>query len=200
MPRKKQPDIQSERQAQILEAAQRIFAQKGLSDARMEDIAIASGLGKGTVYLYYKNKDELIVGLLKSLFNQLLFQLQALLIQENLSVTERLMTYLVEMITQMEADKSILNISYEFYAVASRHSAIRQFLAEYFHEYRQTLADLFGYGVEQGEFAPMDTSQMAIMLIACLEGFMLLWFTDSQTISPKQMLPNIMTQFLNHLK
>ncbi|HRF98628.1 MAG TPA: helix-turn-helix domain-containing protein, partial [Aggregatilineales bacterium] len=80
MAHKKREDMQIERQTQILEAARQIFAEKGLSDARMEDIASACGLSKGTVYLYYKNKDDLIEGLLQSLFSQLLIHLQTLLI------------------------------------------------------------------------------------------------------------------------
>ncbi len=200
MPHKKRKNIQQERQAQILEAASRIFAEKGLSDARMEDIASACGLSKGTVYLYYKNKDDLIEGLLHALFSQLLTHLQTLLTQNTLSVTERLMSYVEGTITLMEADGSMMNIAYEFYAIASRRSTIRDYLAGYFAEYRRVLQDLFAQGVASGEYAQIDISQTAITLIALLEGFTLLWFTDAKTISPKHLLPPVINQFLTNLK
>lgn len=200
MPTKKRPDIQSERQAQILDAARLVFAEKGLSDARMEDIASACGLGKGTVYLYYKNKDDLILGLLQALFNQFLQQLNELVSQDHLPVTDRLTKYVSQLVAQMETDRSILNIAYEFYAIASRHQTVRNYLADYFVDYRRALETLFTQGIERGEFIAFDISQTAITFIAILEGFTLLWFTDSQATAFNQIIPNTITEFLKHLK
>ncbi|MCL4253897.1 MAG: TetR/AcrR family transcriptional regulator [Anaerolineae bacterium] len=200
MPTKKRPDIQSERQAQILDAARQVFAEKGLSDARMEDIASACGLGKGTVYLYYKNKDDLILGLLQALFSQFLQHLDELVSQDHLTVTDRLTGYIQQMVAQMETDRSILNIAYEFYAIASRHQAIRDYLAGYFVDYRRALETLFTQGIERGEFIAFDSSQTAITFIAILEGFTLLWFTDSQAVAFNQIIPNTVAEFLKNLK
>jgi AcrR family transcriptional regulator len=48
------------RRSQILEAAEKIFIKKGLQMTTMDEIADACELSKGTVYLYFKNKEELI--------------------------------------------------------------------------------------------------------------------------------------------
>jgi AcrR family transcriptional regulator len=42
----------------IIEAAERLFLSKGYYDTTMDDIAKASELGKGTLYLYFRNKEE----------------------------------------------------------------------------------------------------------------------------------------------
>ncbi|HEX2717585.1 MAG TPA: TetR/AcrR family transcriptional regulator [Gemmatimonadaceae bacterium] len=47
------------RPAQILEAALDVFAEKGLADARIDDIAERAGIAKGTIYLYFPTKDDL---------------------------------------------------------------------------------------------------------------------------------------------
>ena len=47
------------RPAQILDAALDVFAEHGLSAARIEDIAKRAGLSKGTIYLYFPNKEAL---------------------------------------------------------------------------------------------------------------------------------------------
>lgn len=52
------------RLAAILSAAERIFAERGYFHARMDDIAEASELAKGTLYYYFKSKDEIFVHLL----------------------------------------------------------------------------------------------------------------------------------------
>ena len=62
------PDVSDERKDQIMNAAEEVFAQKGFSDARMDDIAEETGLSKGTLYLYYKSKDDLIIAILDRIF------------------------------------------------------------------------------------------------------------------------------------
>src|SRR5919112_1708002 len=51
--------LPEERPKQILDAALAVFAERGLSAARLEDIAQRAGVSKGTIYLYFANKEEL---------------------------------------------------------------------------------------------------------------------------------------------
>lgn len=52
-------DYRRERRDTILDAAIEIFSEKGLDGANVEDIAQAAGIGKGTIYLYFKSKGEI---------------------------------------------------------------------------------------------------------------------------------------------
>jgi AcrR family transcriptional regulator len=51
------------RRQQIIVAAKRVFSAKGFTKATMEDIAKEAELSPGTIYLYFKNKDELYASL-----------------------------------------------------------------------------------------------------------------------------------------
>ena len=51
--------LPEERPRQILDAALEVFAERGLASARLDDIAKRAGLSKGTIYLYFPNKEEL---------------------------------------------------------------------------------------------------------------------------------------------
>ena len=51
------------RRQQIIVSAKRVFSEKGFSKATMEDIAREAELSPGTLYLYFKNKDELYASL-----------------------------------------------------------------------------------------------------------------------------------------
>ena len=53
------------RTAGILEAARKVFAKKGFHEAKVEDIADAAGVAKGTVYLYYDSKRDIYFAALK---------------------------------------------------------------------------------------------------------------------------------------
>jgi AcrR family transcriptional regulator len=71
------PDVSDERKSQILNAAERVFTKKGIDLARMDDIAEETGLSKGTLYLYFKSKDELVISILDRIFAGVFKQLDA---------------------------------------------------------------------------------------------------------------------------
>src|SRR3990170_1683224 len=47
----------------ILQAAVKIFSQKGFFNSKVSDIAQSAGVADGTIYLYFKNKDDLLISL-----------------------------------------------------------------------------------------------------------------------------------------
>jgi AcrR family transcriptional regulator len=54
-------EAQDERRAQIVAAARRVFAAKGLSRATLRDVFREAGLSAGAVYNYYRSKEDLIL-------------------------------------------------------------------------------------------------------------------------------------------
>jgi AcrR family transcriptional regulator len=56
---RKQQVVAEFRRSEILAAAGKVFASKGLESARMEDIARVAKLAKGTLYLYFESKDAI---------------------------------------------------------------------------------------------------------------------------------------------
>src|SRR3954454_6026462 len=48
-----------DRPEQIIQAALQVFGECGLANARLQDIAERAGVSKGTIYLYFPNKEEL---------------------------------------------------------------------------------------------------------------------------------------------
>ena len=67
------------RPAEIVEAALEVFAERGFSAARLDDVAARAGISKGTLYLYFPSKEELFKAVVR----------QALL--PNLARVERLL-------------------------------------------------------------------------------------------------------------
>src|SRR2546425_1264048 len=50
---------------QIVDAAVRVFARNGYYNSRVSDIAREAGIASGTIYLYFKTKDEILVTLFR---------------------------------------------------------------------------------------------------------------------------------------
>jgi len=55
-----------DKRERILDAAERVFAQHGFFAARVSEIAKEAGVADGTIYLYFKSKDELLISLFES--------------------------------------------------------------------------------------------------------------------------------------
>jgi len=55
------------RPAELLDAAMSVFAEKGFAAARLDDIAARAGVSKGTIYLYYSSKEDMLRALIKAI-------------------------------------------------------------------------------------------------------------------------------------
>lgn len=66
-----------ERRQAILAAALHVFAERGFAAARLEDVAARAGIAKGTLYLYFSNKEALFEDLIRSYVSPVLDRVEA---------------------------------------------------------------------------------------------------------------------------
>ena len=59
------------KESSILDAAEKIFGRVGFDGAKVSEIARAASVAEGTVYLYYKNKQDLLAGVVGRFWTQL---------------------------------------------------------------------------------------------------------------------------------
>lgn len=59
------------RHQEVLDAARIVFARSGYANANVEDIAKEAGIAKGTIYLYFKSKEEIFAAILENGLNEL---------------------------------------------------------------------------------------------------------------------------------
>jgi AcrR family transcriptional regulator len=82
------PDEQ--KRLRIIAAAAELFAAQPFHKVLLSDVAEAAGVGKGTLYIYFKNKEDLYLSVLYSGFDQLVAELQRRLDQDRLDPPEYL--------------------------------------------------------------------------------------------------------------
>ena len=80
------------RRQQIIIAAKRIFSAKGFNKATMEDIAKEAEISPGTIYIYFKNKDELYASLSIRILQHLNIRLEHVKNQNNVNIEQRIAT------------------------------------------------------------------------------------------------------------
>ena len=72
----------NDKRARILEAAIKVFAERGFHSATVAEIARAAGVADGTIYLYFKGKDDLLLRLFDEKMTELLADAKAAVAQE----------------------------------------------------------------------------------------------------------------------
>lgn len=138
-----------EKYQRILDAAVAVFAEKGFFASRVSDIADRANVADGTVYLYFKNKDEILASAINTAFDGFMSRARTEL-EGIANPTERLrrLAYL-----HLQALGSNRNMAVVFQMELRQHTrSLSEFshehLVEYFNLVRQAIRD----GKATGEF------------------------------------------------
>jgi AcrR family transcriptional regulator len=177
------PDVSEERKTQILDAAEQVFNKKGLDKARMDDIADQTGLSKGTLYLYFKSKEDLVIAILDRIFRGMFEQLEARKSGE-LNATEAIWSFTDEAARDYKRMLRMMPIAYEFLALAFRNTIVQKALRSYFDIYMEALVPIIQRGIDSGEFRQVDANEVALAAGAIFEGTILLWVYDKSRVDP----------------
>jgi TetR/AcrR family fatty acid metabolism transcriptional regulator len=149
----------SDKYQRILDAAIEIIAQKGFFHSRVAEIASRAGVADGTIYLYFKNKDELLMAAIDSAFHGFIDRAR----EELSKLTDpreklRKMAFL-----HLDALGNNRNMAVVF-QTELRHSA--KFLVQFSHnllvEYFDLIKDVLREGQEAGVFRPELPVKIAV--------------------------------------
>jgi len=181
------PNVSEERTDQILSAATEVFAQKGFYKARMDDIAAKAHLSKGTLYLYFKSKDAIITALLNRLFQHEMRSLGSLQQAEG-PAAERLLRFIDAVSANVQTWLNLVPVAYEFLGLIFRNKTVQQAFRQYLRTYVSLAAPIIEDGIASGEFQPHDPADVALALGALIEGTVLLWVYDAESVDVEAQL------------
>lgn len=144
------PAVADKREA-ILRSAIRVFARKGYFNSKVADIAGAAGIADGTVYLYFKSKEEI----LHSIFDRAMGEFIAegrREIAEMESPTEKLRRIAELHLERLGSDKDLAIV----FQIELRGSTkfMQEFSAAGFAEYLEIIRKTIKEGQEEGLFRP----------------------------------------------
>jgi AcrR family transcriptional regulator len=94
-----------ERAALILAVAQEVFADKGYYDASIDEIAARAGIAKGTVYLHYSGKEDLLVALIAQQITEFALHVERV-VSAPAPVRERLDRIFLDVFTRIQARRN----------------------------------------------------------------------------------------------
>ena len=160
---------------QILKAGIKVVARNGLDKGKIADIAKVAGIGKGTVYEYFRSKEEIFTAIETTVFGDLAKSLELIKVSE-LSPTEKLRTIMNEGIDKIDQMEDALLILSELWAHTARglwHKHGSTNIAAVYDYFHDTIKIILKDGINSGEFREMSKDGVATLLSAFMDGLAL---------------------------
>jgi AcrR family transcriptional regulator len=185
----------------ILEGAAKVFASDGYRQTTMGQICHILQLSKGAIYIYFKNKEELFVSTLRSIYEQRYILLSSAYVETDpLSVKfEKILDRLGSLVGR--DDYIYMRLSVEGFLESERIPDLQLIKTEYYNRFYKLLYDLLAQGQSIGQINPdLDISSIITILMATLDGLMLHGLVQGRGIDPERIRIIIFETFSQVLK
>ncbi len=176
-----------QREQEIKEAALKIFSTRGYHRATMAEIAMEAGYGKGTIYWYWKSKEELYFALISDLHNEIL----ALVDEANTAEGPALPK--IKNLADGMIDVYYRNREYCKLSWRMRAEELQAFSPEFveaLHNYvmrtRQALENLLKQASGEGYFRGIDPYYLSCIILGMVEGMEIQWLEDQSTFDLRE--------------
>jgi AcrR family transcriptional regulator len=154
------------RPQELLEAAIDLFVERGYAATRLEDVARRAGVSKGTLYLYYENKEELFKEVVRSSIVPVIGEAEVS-IAEFEGHSADLLRHLIHSWWRRLGATKASGIIKLVMAEADNFPELAAFYQEeVINRGTRTMSGMLERGVARGEFRPMDVNLMHQVLMA----------------------------------
>jgi len=145
-----------QRPGQLLAAALELFVERGYAATRLDDVAARAGVSKGTLYLYFENKEDLFKAVVRENIVAQISQTRETARQFD-GPRDELLRQLVQRWWRQYGRTPAAGISKLILAESGNFPEIaRFFVAEVIEPWHRLFSEVIGEGIECGEFRPVD--------------------------------------------
>lgn len=173
------------RPEEILDAALDLFTEKGYTATRMDDVARQAGISKGTLYLYFENKEAIFHSVIQEMVAPKLQQVEEIAKQHEGSSAD-LLRKLIMHWWENVAETRLSSIPKLIISESGNFPELAEFFVKTIvKRARKLFADVIRRGIKQGEFTDHDPNTLARLVMAPMIQ-MVIWkhslksFDDSQ--------------------
>lgn len=176
------------RRQQIVVAAKRVFSDKGFNKATMEDIAKEAELSPGTLYLYFKNKEELYASLSLRILQYLHIRISHVINQQELDPWQKLDALKEVMFDVYDFDPLIIINMFHLQSSETLKNLSDELIEEITELSRNSIgaiAKVFEEGIKAGLFIDRHPVALSDITWALFAG-VVLWESSKKIIDQKK--------------
>ncbi len=195
-------EYKEKKRAEIIEFAMKCFAKKGYHATTVDDIVELSGTSKGSVYHYFKSKEEIYLTLLAKSRNELMVRVQTMFANP-ISAKEKL-NQLIGLYEKIKVNDqewfSRQRVHMEFWILASRNEVLRGSLIEHSNEFIKLIQIVIEEGKENREFkSSIDSKSAAQAFWSMIDGMFLHMMAGKEEYPFKSTFTFMMKMWLDSL-
>jgi len=166
----------------IIEAALEVFAEKGYAVAKIAEIAQTAGVGKGTIYEYFRSKEDLFFAVFQWYVDEMVKGYMVAVSDHGGTPLDRLNMLFNSIFNSAYQHIDSFSIFFEFWAAAGNpamRDRFRSAMLSMYDTFRRVITDLIKEGKASGIFRE-DTNELSIAagLVGAMDGLMLQGWMD----------------------
>ncbi len=155
---------------EILQAAIRVFAERGVGKTKMADIARRAEIGKGTIYEYFSSKEDIFQEAMH-LFMGILEKCVVESMRGAKDPREKIRRLVWGMVESSIAQIEYIQITLDFWAVGVRTEQYGQW-KEAYEQFTEMISSILEDGIQQKIFRRVDTFSLALALMGLCDGLL----------------------------
>jgi AcrR family transcriptional regulator len=165
----------------IVRAATEVFAARGYGEATIDEIAGRAAIGKGTVYQYFRSKQDVFFAVFDAYVASLALLARESAVHETATAAARIRQSVRTVLEASAQDREMFPLVFEFWAASAspdRRKRVSAMFRSSYSRFRGLLARWIRQGQRTGEFDPRaNASHIAAVLVGALDGlFLQVWF------------------------
>ncbi len=188
---KTKSDISNLRRGQLTRAAYKVVGQKGYYEFTVRDIAREAGLSTGLVHYYFKNKEDLLLNLLKEINRNM-----TIILNRNISTSEdpreKLNIFMRQAFDLVKNEKDYFYIVIDFWTQVNKNERMKRANIKLFKSYRDEVGKILREGVEKGVFMKMDIDYIASVIISIIQGLIIQYVIDNNAFNYEDYTKKVM--------
>jgi AcrR family transcriptional regulator len=184
------------RKNEILKAALKLFADKGYYQTSMSEIAKAAEFSIGTLYGFFKNKEELFFTMFLGVLEEIAMEVQAKMAKAG-GPREKLNALIESLFDYFEQKYAAFDIL--FAARRDLDPALKEKIGETIHEmqrnFLKNVTGIIQEGINQGIFRPLRPEEMALTFMGLVNGSAFMWIESGRSYSIRERVSDILEIF-----
>jgi len=185
---------QNRRRKEIFNASVHLFLEKGFTETSMREIADAAGIGKSTLYYYFKSKDEILISYFRNELTKITLRAEEIA-EQNLSIVEKLRNIMqMHLAYLVDNKKNFLKLSLEAQRLSFES---QEKIQKTRHAYQDLLCTLIEAGIQTGELRPVNPLFAARSISTLLS---IAIFTSRPTGTPEEMMEDALDIFFKGME
>ncbi|WP_099137621.1 multidrug efflux transporter transcriptional repressor AcrR [Xenorhabdus innexi] len=195
----------NETRQHIIDAAIKVFSDRGVSTTSLSEIAVAAGVTRGAIYWHFKNKTDLLFAAVSTMpinkIDALEKEYQAKYPNNPLLVLRSMLIFLLKIMTSDSQNRLLMEIFFHKCEFVGEMSLLAEQIREVCISDYQKIEDMLVMCIQSGELPyELDVTRSAIMLRALMTGLLENWLFAPESFNIQEQSESLVDGFIDTLK